>query len=61
MIYGYENYGGMKLTRKTEGFGEKTCPNATLSSTNLTWADLGSNPGLLGERAATNSLSHGKG
>jgi hypothetical protein len=36
-----------------------TCPNATLSTTNLTWTDLGSNPGLRGERPATNRLSHG--
>jgi hypothetical protein len=37
----------------------KTCPSATLSTTNLTWTDLGSNPGLRGERPATNRLSHG--
>jgi hypothetical protein len=37
----------------------KTCPSATLSTTNLTWIDLGSNPGLRGERPATNRLSHG--
>jgi hypothetical protein len=38
----------------------KTCPSATLSTTNLTWTDPGSNPGLRGERPATNRLSHGK-
>jgi hypothetical protein len=27
----------------------KTCPSATLSTTNLTWTDPGSNPGLRGE------------
>jgi hypothetical protein len=37
----------------------KTCPSATLSTTNLTWTDPGSNPGLRGERPATNRLSHG--
>jgi hypothetical protein len=37
----------------------KTCPSATLSTTNLTWTYLGSNPGLRGERPATNRLSHG--
>jgi hypothetical protein len=37
----------------------KTCPSATLSTTNPTWIDPGANPGLHGERAATNHLSHG--
>jgi hypothetical protein len=34
-------------------------PRATLSTTNPTWIDPGSNPGLRGERPATNRLSHG--
>jgi hypothetical protein len=33
--------------------------SATLSTTNRTWTDLGSNPGLRDERSATNRLSHG--
>jgi hypothetical protein len=37
----------------------KICPSATLSTTNPTWTDPGSNPGLLYERPATNRLSHG--
>jgi hypothetical protein len=37
----------------------KTCPSATLSTTNLTWTDPGSSPGVRGERPATNRLSHG--
>jgi hypothetical protein len=37
----------------------KTCPSATLSTTNPTWIDTDANPGLLGERPATNDLSHG--
>jgi hypothetical protein len=37
----------------------KTCPNATLSATNPTWTDPGSNPGLRGGRPAANSLSPG--
>jgi hypothetical protein len=37
----------------------KTCLRATLPTTNLTWTDPGSNPGLRGERPATNRLSHG--
>jgi len=28
----------------------KTCPSATLSTTNPTWTDPGTNPGLCGER-----------
>jgi hypothetical protein len=39
--------------------GGQTCPNATLSTTNPTWTDPGSNPGLRGKRPATNRLSHG--
>jgi hypothetical protein len=38
--------------------GIKTCPSAILSVTNLTWTGQGSNPGLRGERLATNRLSH---
>jgi hypothetical protein len=37
----------------------KSCPSATLSTTNPTWIDPGVNPGLRGERSATNDLSHG--
>jgi hypothetical protein len=36
----------------------ETCPSATLSTTNPTWTDPGSNPGLRGKRPATNQLSH---
>jgi hypothetical protein len=43
---------------KTEILG-KTYPSATLSTTNPTWSDLGSNPGLLPGRPAANRLSHG--
>jgi hypothetical protein len=42
--------------RRTRG---KTCPSATLSTTNPTWTDPGSNPGLRGGRPAANRLSHG--
>jgi hypothetical protein len=44
---------------RTEVLGGKTCPTSTLPTTNPTWSDLGSNPGLRGERPATNRLSHG--
>jgi hypothetical protein len=40
---------------KTEVLGGKTCPSATMSTTNLTWTD----PGLRGESPTTNRLSHG--
>jgi hypothetical protein len=43
---------------ETEVLGENL-PSATLSTTNPTWIDLGTNPGLHGERPATNRLSHG--
>jgi hypothetical protein len=41
--------------RRTRG---KTCPNATLSTTNPTWTEPESNPGLCGGRPAANRLSH---
>jgi hypothetical protein len=50
----------MKLTGENRSTGGKTCPSATLSTTNPTWTDPGSNPGLRGEWPATNRLSHGK-
>jgi hypothetical protein len=40
----------MKLTGKNRSIRGKTCPSATLSTTNPTWTDLGSNPGLRGGR-----------
>jgi hypothetical protein len=44
---------------KTEELGEKPSPRATLSTRNPTWIDSGANPGLRGERPATNRLNHG--
>jgi hypothetical protein len=49
----------MNLTGENRSTRRKTCPNATLSTTNPTWIDPGSNPDLRGERPATNRLSHG--
>jgi hypothetical protein len=49
----------MKLTGENGRTRTKTCPSATLSTTNPTWTDPESNPGLHGERPATNRLSHG--
>jgi hypothetical protein len=50
-----ENDGGMILTGENRRTLKKTIPSATLSTTNPTWI----NPGLRGERRATNRLSHG--
>jgi hypothetical protein len=33
-------------------------PSATLTTRNFTWIDLGSNPGLRGERPVTNHMSY---
>jgi hypothetical protein len=47
----------MILTGKPTN-SEKTCPSATLSTTNPTWIDRGVNPGLRGKRSVTIRLSH---
>ena len=49
----------MKFTGENRSTWGKTCPSATLSNTNPTWTDPGSNPGLRAERQATNCLNHG--
>jgi hypothetical protein len=49
----------MKFTGKNGSTRRKTCPSAILSTTNPTWNDRGSNPGLRGERPVTYRLSHG--
>jgi hypothetical protein len=49
----------MKLTGKNRSTREKTCPSASFSTTNPTWTDRGSNPGLRGGESAANRLSHG--
>jgi hypothetical protein len=48
----------MKLTGENRSTQEETCSSATLSTTNPTWTDPGSNPGLRGGRPAANRLSH---
>jgi hypothetical protein len=40
-------------------YSEKTCPDATLSTTNPTWPDPGLNPGRRGGKPATNRFSYG--
>jgi hypothetical protein len=47
------------LTGENRRTRRKTCPSATLSTINPTWIDPCSNPGIRGERPATNDLSHG--
>jgi hypothetical protein len=49
--------GGLKVDNETK-YSEKTCPSATLSTTNPTWPDLGSNPGCCSGKPATNLLSY---
>jgi hypothetical protein len=49
----------MELTGQNRSTREKTCRSATLSTTNPTWTDPGSNTSLRGETPATNRLSHG--
>jgi hypothetical protein len=44
---------------KPKHSGKKTYPSATLCTTNPTWTEPESNPGLRGGRPATNRLSHG--
>ena len=48
MISFFRFSGGMKLTRENRSTRGKNCPSANLSTTNPTWIDPGSNPGLRG-------------
>jgi hypothetical protein len=59
---------GMILTGKNRKTLRETCPSdilpqifssAILSTTNSTWSDMVTNPGLCGERLETNHLSYG--
>jgi hypothetical protein len=45
--------------QETPKYSEETCPSTTLSTTNPTWLDLGSNPGRHSRKPATNRLSCG--
>jgi hypothetical protein len=47
----------MKLTGENRSTCGKTCPSAPLSTTNPTWTDLESNPGLRGGRPAARAFS----
>jgi hypothetical protein len=46
--------------RVKQKYSEKAFSSATFFTTNLTWIDLGGNPGLHAEKPATNRLSRGK-
>jgi len=48
----------MVLTGENRNTGRKNCHNATLSTTNLTYTDLGSNTIRRGKGLVTNSSSH---
>jgi hypothetical protein len=49
---------GMIMTGENRSTWRKTCPGATLATTNLTLTRLGFEPGLCGERTATDCPSH---
>jgi hypothetical protein len=49
----------MKLTWENRSTRGKICSSATLSTTNPTWTNPESNPGLRGKSPATNRLNHG--
>ena len=56
----YTTTGKITVAGRNRSTGRKSCPSPTLSTTNLTWTDLGLNPGFLNGRPATNSLTHGR-
>jgi hypothetical protein len=51
-------YEATELTGENRRTRRKTCPSATLTTTNPTLTDRGENPGLRGEKPATNRLSY---
>jgi hypothetical protein len=51
--------GGMRIWQGKPKYSEKTCPSATLSSTDPTWPDQGSNTGRCGRKPAINRLNYG--
>jgi hypothetical protein len=55
-----QSHRGMILTREKPKNVEKICASTTVFTTKPTWTDLDVNPGIHGERLATNHLSHGK-
>jgi hypothetical protein len=57
-LWWWRNWWNENWHRKPK-YSEKTCPNATLSTTSRTWPDPGWNPGRRGGKPATNRLSYG--
>jgi hypothetical protein len=54
----WRNWWNVDLQGKPK-YSEKTCSNATLSTTYRTWLDPGLNPGSHSGKPATNRLSYG--
>jgi hypothetical protein len=50
--------GAIILTGENRCTWRNTCPSATLSTTSVTWTDVGLNAGLCEERTETYRLSH---
>jgi hypothetical protein len=57
-LWGWRIWWNKDWQRKQK-YSEKTCPSATLSTTNPTWLDPGDNPGRRGGKPANNRLSYG--
>jgi hypothetical protein len=53
-----DSHGGMILTGESQRTWSKTCPSATLPTTNTTWIDPGAKSVFRGERQAANRLSN---
>jgi hypothetical protein len=58
MINEYGETRWKDIDRESRRTLRKTCPSATLSTTNPRWIEPGANPGLRGDRPAPNELSH---
>jgi hypothetical protein len=58
MIYEYGAEEELLLTRKIKKTRRQTCFSDTLSTTDRTWTDVGTNPGFHGEKSASNRLNY---
>jgi hypothetical protein len=56
MMYDMDSQDRIILTGENRRTRRKSCPIATLSTSNSTWTDPGANPRLRGERPAANRL-----
>jgi hypothetical protein len=54
-----QNITGVIIGSEIPKLLQKTCPGATLPTTNPTWTTLALNPGLRAKTLATNRLSYG--